>query len=61
MKWLLIYLVVESWGVAMSTHGLHGSMEECFRARDALKYEVNGNYKDQFPTGQQAVCVSTKE
>jgi len=57
VKWLLIYLVVDSLGVAVATHGTYSSMNECFRARDALKYEINGNWREQFPIGQQAVCI----
>lgn len=61
MKWLLIYLAVDSLGVAVTTHATYSSMNECFRARDALKYEINGNWREQFPTGQQAVCIEVEE
>jgi len=61
MKWILIYLVVETWGVGVTTYRSYDSMDACFYAREELKVSMTDSYTEHFPMGSQAVCVVQKE
>ena len=60
LKWVLVYILVESLNPNVTKIGVYDSMATCFEARESVLVDLEA-YEGIPPVNTQLVCVKTDE